>query len=147
MSNELGDSGVILCCPSDDREPVTSISNLTANVNISYFVGVISNASRPEYLLGGDRNLGPGSTADEEYGYSPTNGRGADVVVKNPVTWSKKMHSRGRPDGFGNILLGDGSAQQVSSTSLRDNGMKSALQSQIADSSSSNAPGLRLIFP
>jgi hypothetical protein len=50
--------------------------------------------------------LGPGTTPDPEYGFSPADGRGNDVVINGPVCWSLKMHSRGNPAGWGNILLG-----------------------------------------
>jgi hypothetical protein len=147
MSNELGQSPLILVCPSDERKPANYFSNFIANTNLSYFVGVNANDTYPQSLLGGDRNLGPGTTPDPEYGFSPTNGRGNDVVINGPVCWSLKMHSRGNPAGCGNIMLGDGSAQQVTSGNLYGNWVKEALAEKAAHDKAANAAGIRLIFP
>jgi hypothetical protein len=146
MSNELGQSPLILICPADERKPANSFSSL-ANTNISYFVVVNANDTYPQSLLGGDRNLGPGTTPDPEYGFSPTNGKGNDVVINGPVCWSLKMHSRGNAAGAGNILLGDGSAQQTSSGNLYQNWVKNALADKAAFSKATNSGGMRLIFP
>jgi hypothetical protein len=146
MADEMGQSPRILVCPVDERKFATSFSNL-ANINISYFVGVGADDSHPQSLLGGDRNLGPGTTPDAEYGFSPADGRGNDVVVNGPVCWSLKMHSRGNPAGGGNILLGDGSAQQTTSGNLNANWMKNALAEKAPHDKTTNSPGMRLIFP
>jgi hypothetical protein len=55
-------------------------------------------------------------------------------------------NSRGNPAGRGNILLGDGSAQQATS-SMGTNLVKKALGEQAAWNYATNPPGLRLIFP
>jgi hypothetical protein len=146
MANELGQSPRVLVCPSDERKPADIFSNLS-NINISYFVGVNANDTYPQSILGGDRNLGPGNTPDPEYGFSPANGQGNDVIVNGPVCWSLKMHSRGNPAGAGNIMLGDGSAQQVASGNLYENWVKNALAEQAASNKATNPPGMRLIFP
>jgi competence protein ComGC len=146
MSEELERSPRFLICPADERKPATSFSNL-ANTNISYFIVVSANDTYPQALLGGDRNLGPGTTPDPEYGYSPADGRGNDVIINGPVCWSLKMHSRGNPAGWGNIMLGDGSAQQVTSGNLYQNWVKNALTNNAASSNATNSPGMRLIFP
>jgi hypothetical protein len=146
MADNLGQSPLILVCPADERKPANSISNLS-NTNISYFVGINANDSYPQSLLGGDRNLGPGTTPDPEYGFSPTSGKGNDVVINGPVCWSLKMHSRGNPAGAGNILLGDGSAQQTTSGPLNLNWVKNALAERATRDKATNAPGMRLIFP
>ena len=147
MANELGQNPWLLTCPTDERRPANSFSNHFANTNVSYFVGVNANDTYPQSLLGGDRNLGPGTTPDPEYGFSPTNGRGNDVVINGPVCWSLNMHSRGGPAGAGNILLGDGSAQQVTSGNLYGNWVKTALAEKAAHDKATNYAGLRLIFP
>ncbi len=146
MSNELGQSLSTLICPSDERKPARSFSTLS-NVNISYFMGVGADDTYPQSILGGDRNLGPGTTPDPEYGYSPADGRGNDVTITGPVCWSLKMHSRGIPAGAGNILLGDGSAQQVTSGNLNQNWLKNAFITNAAFSNATNSADLRLIFP
>jgi hypothetical protein len=147
MADSLGQSPLTLVCPADQRNPASSFSNFVANTNLSYFVGVNTDDSYPQSLLGGDRNLGPGTTPDPEYGYSPANGSGNDVTITGPVCWSLKMHSRGNAAGAGNILLGDGSAQQTASGNLNLYWMKNAITNNAASSNATNSPGLRLIFP
>jgi competence protein ComGC len=134
----------VLVCPADHRRPASSISNLV-NKNISYFVDVDANDTYPQSLLAGDRNLGPGTTPASDYGFSPADGTGNDVVVKGPVCWSLKMHSRGNPAGAGNILLGDGSAQQVTSANLNVNWLPHG--GVPARGNPTNAPIIRLVFP
>jgi type II secretory pathway pseudopilin PulG len=147
MASNLGQSTKILVCPADERKPANTFSNLVVNTNISYFVGVNANDSYPQSLLGGDRNVGPGTTPDPEYGFSPTNGQGNDVIINGPVCWSLKIHSRGNPAGAGNILLGDGSVQQTSSGNLYGYWVKNALLEKAAQYKGTNLAGMRIVFP
>jgi len=142
MSNELGQSTKVLVCRTDERMPAADFSQITNNLSLSYFVGAAVDDTYPQGILAGDRNLAPGTIPKKDYGYSPDNGQGNDVVIKGPVCWSLKMHSDGNPAGAGNILLGDGSAQQVTSAGFRTNWFKRALQNGPTSYS-----GLRLIFP
>ena len=124
MADEMGDSAMVVVCPSDERRPALSFSNKFSNPNLSYFVGVSANGTQPQSLLAGDRNLGGGTEPDKDYGFSPASGQGNDVAIQTnskagPVCWSLKMHSRGKAYGAGNILLADGSVQQVTSHSFR----------------------------
>jgi hypothetical protein len=147
MADAMGQNPIILVCPSDERKPAHSFSTLS-NINISYFVGAGADDTYPQSILGGDRNLGPGTTPDPEYGYSPADGRGNDVTITGPVCWSQKMHSRGNAaGGGGNILLGDGSSQQATSAILNQNWLKNALNDNAFSAKATNSPGLRLIFP
>jgi hypothetical protein len=147
MANELGQSAEIVTCPADERKPASTFSNLLANTNISYFVGVIANETYPQSLLGGDRNLGPGTTPGPGYGFSPASGKGNDVIIKGPVCWSLKLHSDGNPTGAGNILLGDGSVQQVTSVNLNESWLKNAFAKEAAQDKATNVAGLRIVFP
>ncbi len=126
MSNELDQATKTLVCPADDRSSAQDFTTFNSNITLSYLVGASTDNSQPQSLLGGDRNLGPGLEPSREYGYSPNDGTGNDVAIRTnsntgPVCWSLRMHSGGNSAGAGNILLGDGSAQQVSSGSLRLN--------------------------
>jgi Tfp pilus assembly protein PilE len=158
LREQLGESTRIVACPADERKPATNFivkgtTNDTGNAafkdntTVSYFVGVNASDLYPQALLSGDRNLGPGLIPDPNYGYSPTNGKGNDVTLypNSPVSWSLKMHSHGNPAGSANILLGDGSAQQVSSSTFRSVWMVNA--STGTNFSGTNQPGFRLIFP
>jgi len=149
------------------------------NTNISYWVGPGANDTYPQGLLGGDRNLGgqggtattPGTGQDANYGFSPGIGvtTGDDVIVSTngavgtpapssppnnglvtgSVGWSAKLHSAGNTAGAGNILLGDGSAQQVTSGNLRVNWLKNATDAGNFSQSQGAPPAgsVRLLFP
>jgi len=81
MANEMGQSPRVVLCPSDERQPSDTFTNFD-NTNLSYFVGVSANDSQPQSLLGGDRNLGPGTKPGRDYGFSPKNGKGNDVAIQ-----------------------------------------------------------------
>ena len=113
MANEMGQSPRIVVCPSDERQPAVTFSNLFANTNLSYFVGVSANDNQPQSLLGGDRNLGDGTKPAQDYGFSPRSGQGNNVAIQTnsqsgPVCWTIKIHSSRHSGGAGNILLADG---------------------------------------
>lgn len=147
MAVPLGESPLILTCPSDIRRPAailkTNQSSGMANTNISYFVGVGSCDTYPQSILAGDRNLAPGPQPSNDFGFSPSSGMGADVTLStnnSTVCWSLKMHSAGNVAGAGNILLGDGSAQQCSSSRFRTD--------YLSNAAAENTNGtFRLIFP
>jgi prepilin-type N-terminal cleavage/methylation domain-containing protein len=116
-----------------------------------------------------------GTTQDANYGFSPAVGTatGNDVIIntnggintssgqsqppagEGPTTgalgWSAKLHSAGNLAGAGDILLGDGSAQQVTSGNFRQNWVKNAADNGnflSANTTFSAANGqVRLIFP
>jgi prepilin-type processing-associated H-X9-DG protein len=150
LANELGQQSRLLLCPSDERPPSAQFAG---NSNLSYFVGVSADLSLPQSLLGGDRNLGGGTKPDRAYGFSPENGRGNDVAIPTnteagPVCWSLKMHSPGNTNGGGNILLGDGSVQQVSTPSFRANWQPFAGQTTNWPAGHvPSSPSFRILFP
>jgi len=105
------------------------------DINVSYFVGLNSDENYPSMLLCGDRNIygglnAPysGYTASQNNGYGDGNHPGlsppgAPVMVvmgtnfvMNALTpgWTGTMHQQA-----GNLLLCDGSVQQISSSGLR----------------------------
>ena len=140
MQTNFGDSPALVVCPADERNPANSFTNGFDNTHVSYFVGVNASDVYPQSIQGGDRNLGPGLVPGPDYGYSPADGKGNDVVLttNSLVCWSLKMHSHGNTLGAGNILLGDGSGQQMSSASLRMIWLRNA---------GTETNGIRLVFP
>jgi len=151
-------------------------SGTFCNEYLSYWVGLGANDTYPQSLLGGDRNLGAagtsGSSQDPNYGFSGqastttgeevvicTNGSSVYVNANNSspanglVGWSAKLHSAGNLAGAGNILLGDGSAQQVTSGNLRVNWLKNAADAgnfasgETGSYNTSPLGDVRLIFP
>jgi len=160
LREELGESPKLVICPADERKPaanfiVKGATNDTGNAafkdntTVSYFVGVTANDTYPQSIQGGDRNLGPGVIPDPNYGYSPTNGNGNDVVIpiNGVLSWSLKMHSLGNPAGAGNIMLGDGSAQEITSGSLTHLWLPNAQTWTNSPASATNQSGIRLVFP
>jgi prepilin-type N-terminal cleavage/methylation domain-containing protein len=144
------------------------------NQFLSYWVGVGANDTYPQSLLGGDRNMGAtgpsGNSQDPNYGVSPAvaSTGGADVLLNTNgwyvsgasgmtpssglAGWSAKLHSAQNLAGAGNIMLGDGSAQQVTSGGFRQNWLKNAAdQGNFGGSYSgsyTSANGyVRLLFP
>ena len=103
MSNEINNPNIVVC-PSDDRKAAPDFVNLR-NSNISYFIGLDADETKPAMWLAGDRNLvtngvklGPGL---------------AVITTNHTIGWSTNMHNL-----RGNVLLTDGSVQQASSKSL-----------------------------
>ena len=140
-----------LICPTDERLPAMDFkTDLRDTSHVSYFVGANASDVYPQFIAAGDRNLGPGAVPGPDYGYSSTNGHGNDVAVpiSGPVSWSLKMHSAGNTAGAGNILLGDGSAQQTSSASFNSNILsKSNPTTNWPVGHVPSVPSVRLVFP
>ena len=104
MSNTL-DNPAILVCPNDiNRFPATSFETLSGS-NISYFINLDAVGVQPQMLLSGDDNLVVNGIPVQS---GILNFRSSDLLA-----WTKERHH-----GTGNILLGDGSAQQASSEDL-----------------------------
>ncbi len=133
LSNQLGAPKIVVC-PADERYPHTNFLSVNSgtigrdfynNTAVSYFVGVDADESQPQMFLSGDRNIGTGPTRPYAYGYSPSspsvNGAalsfGTNTITGTGANlqWTDKMHQ-----GQGNVLLTDGSVQQLSSARLRE---------------------------
>jgi hypothetical protein len=103
MSNELA-TPRILVCPADKRNPAKDFESL-ANSNVSYFVVLNVDDANPNMALAGDRNLTNGSSLV----------RGILTLTTNrPPGWTHELHN-----ACGQILLDDGSVQQLSTSRLR----------------------------
>lgn len=135
LSNELS-SAKVLICPDDrnrlNNEAIDFLQNVESlgahrrrNQAISYFVGLEADETKPQSILGGDRNIaGPsavGPAVDESelavrggvHLFGPNNSRGARRRWSNNP--DNAIH-----DLQGNIMLADGSVQQVSGQKLED---------------------------
>jgi prepilin-type processing-associated H-X9-DG protein len=105
LSNELVTPKILYCPDDRKRKPAESFTNMTP-LNISYFASLSTTEENPDSFLAGDRHL-------------QTNGfavRPGQLMIHRNVllSWSKEMH-----DHQGNIAMGDGSVQQLSSNRLR----------------------------
>ncbi len=142
-----------------------------AGANDTYPQGLLG-GDRNLGAVGGSSKT-PGTSQDQNYGFSGLVGTtgpsasalGQDVILSTngtvlsggansspnsgAVGWSVKLHSSGNSAGAGNVLLGDGSSQQVTSGSLRLNWLKNAEDSGnfFGASYSSGAGDVRLLFP
>lgn len=149
MADDLGQSTKVLVCPDDERKPANNFRDF-GNKNISYFIGPGADEDHPLSILGGDRNLAPGLTPKNDFGYSPDDGSGNDVILQtnSPICWSLTMHSRGNATGAGNILMGDGSVQQCSSARLRSDYQCNAIDAGNYPTGYINkSNSFRLVFP
>jgi prepilin-type N-terminal cleavage/methylation domain-containing protein len=116
ISNELNTPKVLACTSDSLKSKATSFTpgqpGYLANSKdyISYFVGLDAEETKPQTILSGDRNLTQAGTE-----------LGSDAIVKfvqapqvDESGWSQIMHNKN-----GNVGLGDGSAQQVTVSSLQ----------------------------
>jgi prepilin-type N-terminal cleavage/methylation domain-containing protein len=113
MSNELSTPRVVVCPDDRDRTPATNWAVAHDNSTLSYFAGLDATETNPASFLSGDRVLG--STR------APTNGL-LTLVPSSSLWWKNSPHGVG-----GNLVMGDGSVQQLTSRSLlqllRTNGL------------------------
>jgi hypothetical protein len=103
VSNELSRLKVLVC-PSDTLLSASNWAQLS-NTNLSYFVGLDADETKPQMLLSGDRNLTNGLAPKKNV---------LEVSPDNPAGWTERIHVEA-----GNLGLSDGSAQQVNSAALR----------------------------
>jgi len=104
LTNDLS-SPRVLSCLADEK--VSREANWTnfQNSNLSYFVGLEADESKPQSILTGDRNIF-GGVID-------SNGI-VNFGSNSLPRWGTDIHK-----GAGNIGLGDGSAQQVNPQTMR----------------------------
>jgi prepilin-type N-terminal cleavage/methylation domain-containing protein/prepilin-type processing-associated H-X9-DG protein len=144
VSNELS-TPKIVWCPSDGSRFTASntwvgVQRLAFFNNQkvpSYFLGTTATEEQPQSILGGDRNITNGLTeaalAGKHVIFANPDANGAIAVATlNKIGYTSSIHQNA-----GNILLGDGSVQQVSSGRVRD---------QIRDAAA-NSGAQNFIFP
>lgn len=126
MSNELSTPKIIVC-PSDGTK--TEATNWTTHLNVlknkavSFFVGFDADETRPQSLLAGDRNITNDTSTpvrpETEVNKAANSGQTVKMGTNHTATkgagWTKDLHQN-----QGNIALGDGSVQQLSTSRLRE---------------------------
>ena len=118
MSNELSTPKIIVC-PSDGAK--TEATNWTLHLNVlknkatSFFVGLDADETRPQSLLSGDRNLTNDVPLYNDITKSMIIKFGTNHTAVKGAGWTKDLHQ-----SQGDIVLGDGSVQQVSSSRLKE---------------------------
>jgi prepilin-type N-terminal cleavage/methylation domain-containing protein/prepilin-type processing-associated H-X9-DG protein len=133
LSNELSTPKIVVC-PSDQRtESTTYASNVVAgaanknvvafnnNKNVSYFIGLEADETRPQAFLSGDRNIVcPTATP-------PRNDTKTSLItllgtnhVSSGTTQTGAFYTNTMHNLQGNVAMGDGSVQQFSSSRLKE---------------------------
>lgn len=133
LSNDLS-TPAILVCPSDSRINATTFAPLVpasagknvvpynSNKNLSYFVGIEADETKPQSFLSGDRNIVCPDTANPVRTTTAT----AQITLlgtnhlSSPAPgvgafWTNTIHNL-----QGDVALGDGSVQQYSSAALKN---------------------------
>jgi prepilin-type N-terminal cleavage/methylation domain-containing protein len=137
------------CCSSSDSLPA-----FFDNFKISYFIGKDATEKHPQMCLAGDRNIvgyGPGTTTlpspvpNNGYGNGPglaiSMGTNFSANAVTPCWAPGKMHQNN-----GNVLVTDGSVQQLSSAKLRNQFLNSGDDSSTLPQISGQYGNL-LLFP
>jgi prepilin-type N-terminal cleavage/methylation domain-containing protein len=120
ISNELVTPKVVVC-PSDNRTTADRFDVGFADANLSFGAGYEANEELPQTILSCDRNV---STAANSVACSMFTGALASEI-KITTSWTTAIHNNA-----GDLLLGDGSVQQLTT---------SGLQRQAAASDADNA--------
>ncbi len=95
---------------------------------ISYFIGTSASEEEPQSILGGDRNLAGGpfstdpNTPPSQVALRIPWATATNIAAMKSAVWTQDIHQ-----GAGNLLLGDGSVQQVTSGLMRDQFRDAAL--------------------
>jgi hypothetical protein len=105
LSNEIGDPKILICPTDKSRSAAASTTNLTTR-NISYFASLSAEVTLPQAFLAGDRNMATNGVEAGTGLYA--------LTTNSAVSWTKEMH-----DEHGDIAMGDGSVQQMSSSRLK----------------------------
>jgi len=126
LSNELSTPKILLC-PSDASKTETTnfgAAFVTANAGakqkgISYFVGIQATETLPQCLLSGDRNMTNDSGAPARSATTMTSAQlvrmGTNQTAAKGAGWTALVHQN-----QGDIVLGDGSVQQLSGSRVRE---------------------------
>lgn len=93
----------ILICPVDTRQPAASFARLQ-NENVSYFVGVDADSSKPTSVLAGDRNLAAASMETPDV---------LQINAGSRLHWTAELHQF-----KGNVLFADGHVEEWNDSAL-----------------------------
>jgi prepilin-type N-terminal cleavage/methylation domain-containing protein len=117
MSNELSTPKIIVCPSDGTKQEATNwiqVNNTLKNKATSFFVGFDADETRPQTLLSGDRNI-TNEVRSTTIDKSEVLKLGTNHTTAKGAGWSKDLHNT-----QGNVALGDGSVQQLSTSRLRE---------------------------
>ncbi|HEY3932586.1 MAG TPA: prepilin-type N-terminal cleavage/methylation domain-containing protein [Verrucomicrobiae bacterium] len=125
MSNELSTPKILICPEDKDHVLATNFDTGFTSKNISYFVGIDADQSKPQLLLSGDDNfIVDGGVVKSGLVQIPTN---SNVAWTSERHVSYKEHFWTPTHGIGNIGFADGSVQQDTSIELQQAIQKTSL--------------------
>ncbi len=101
VSNEVNEPKVFVC-PSDFRNPAATMREMK-NENVSYFLAVTADWSRPDSLLAGDRNISDGESKGSIVKWTS---------MSKPV-WTRAIH-----EFQGNLLFAGGHVERTGNSGL-----------------------------
>lgn len=140
LSNELSTPKIVVCPSDGTRTEATSFALVQPanqknvvpfnhNKYLSYFVGLTADETRPQSFLAGDRNITQNTTRP-----MLNQSKIVQLGTNTDMGWTKDMHQE-----QGDIAMGDGSVQQMSTSRLK-NSLKDADES--ATKTAGNMVGL-----
>ena len=120
LSNELSTPKIVVC-PSDNRDEATNFATnkvpatatytpFNKNKNLSYFVAMNGDETKPQAFLAGDRHITNSAANRNLISVSKI----IELGTNNANGWDKSLHVE-----QGNICMGDGSVQQMSISRLK----------------------------
>jgi prepilin-type N-terminal cleavage/methylation domain-containing protein len=129
-SNELINPKVVYCPTDKAKKPANHWLTMDGNQNVSYFVGLDAEESRPQTILAGDRNVHDASAGISDLKWT--------MAIKDSIQaeWDRTMHEH-----KGYIILSDASVQFTSVQQLRDH-----ITASLTTSSSTN-PAVTFSLP
>ena len=125
LSNELSTPKIVLCPSDSGKTEATNFQKGLENVNgtigkngcLSYIIGTEAQETYPSAVLSGDRNMlvsnGTPAKTDPKKSYFGFFGTNHTATVG--AFWTNTIHQN-----QGNVCLGDGSVQQLSTSRLRE---------------------------
>lgn len=136
MSNELSTPKIVICPADAGRVEANTFGSIkptgtagqnvepfglpggNGNANVSYFVGFTADETKPQSILSGDRNMtnnAAGAALRTTINVSQIINLGTNHTTTLGAGWDKNVHQT-----QGDVCLGDGSVQQLSSSRLRE---------------------------
>ena len=116
LTNDLATPKLLWCPDDTQRQPATTFDQnptnrqavvFAGNRHLSYFLGLNANEVQPQTILAGDRNLTTNGI--------PLGAGRHGIFAGTRLGFTDQIHQMA-----GNILLGDGSVQQVTSSRFTD---------------------------
>jgi prepilin-type N-terminal cleavage/methylation domain-containing protein len=126
MSNELSTPKVIICPSDTGRLTATNFNDVINNAkgkNLanSYMVGYDAQETFPQMILSGDRNITNNSTGGTAINPPVANqGLAVKLGTNHTVNAAGAGYDKNTHQSSGNLGLGDGSVQQVTTARLRE---------------------------